>query len=125
MGDSRASSAAKQNMKSTRGSFFTKVTGRDSKPTWGNRIVKDFNDLQYDVSIDRFSKPNRFKNNDLLKRRKVQADLRSRRSSRNKVQASSGPHDVPFKAKSVSRNGKNQALNSPLPNPERLYMSSL
>lgn len=55
MSDSRASSAAK-NMKSTRGSFFTKATGREVKANWGNRILKDFNDLQYEVSIDRFSR---------------------------------------------------------------------
>ena len=60
--DSRASSALKKNMKSTRGSFFTKGTGRDIKPSWGNRIVKDFYDLDYDISIDRFSNNNRFKN---------------------------------------------------------------
>ena len=55
------------------------------KASWGNRIVKDFNDLDYDVSVDRFSKNNRFKNSDIVKRRKVQADLRSRRTSRKKI----------------------------------------
>ena len=62
MEDSRATSALKKNMKSTRGSFFSKGTGREIAPSWGNRIVKDFNDLDYDVSIDRFSNKNRFKN---------------------------------------------------------------
>ena len=33
--DSRVSSALKKNMKSTRGSFFTKGTGREVKPAWG------------------------------------------------------------------------------------------
>ena len=65
--DSRTSSL-KDNMKSTRGSFFNKVTGRDNKPSWSNRIVKDFYDLDYDVGVDRFSKINRFKNSHLLHR---------------------------------------------------------
>ena len=45
--DSRASTSLKDTLKSTRGSFFYRAMGRDTKPAWGNRIVKDFYDLDY------------------------------------------------------------------------------
>ena len=59
-------------MRSTRGSFFSKATGREIRASWGNRIVKDFYDLEYNVGIDRFSNQNKFKNAELVKKRKVQ-----------------------------------------------------
>lgn len=60
--ESRASSSNQDPLKSTRGSFFSRALGRDSRPAWSNRIVKDFNDLDYDTTIDRFSNSTRFKN---------------------------------------------------------------
>lgn len=66
--ESRTSSSVKDNLKSTRGSVFTRALGRDIQPAWGNRIVKDFYDLDYDTSIDRFSNHNRFKNSQLLQK---------------------------------------------------------
>lgn len=42
-------SSIKEKLKSTGASLFYKAVGRDTKPAWGNRIVKDFNDLDYDI----------------------------------------------------------------------------
>lgn len=36
-------------LKSTGATLFQKAAGRDTKPAWGNRIVKDFYDLDYDL----------------------------------------------------------------------------
>lgn len=66
LGESRNSS--KDQMKSTRGSFFVKATGRDTKPAWSNRIVKDFYDLDYQVDRDRFNNINKFKNTEVLRK---------------------------------------------------------
>ena len=120
MVDSRAFSPAK-NMRSTRGSFFTKYTGREVKASWGNRVVKDFNDLQYEVSTNRFSKPNSFKNADVLKRRKLQDAINNRRVSRRKISIGGGsPSSLP-----QSRNRSRMSDSLPLPNPERIFVSSI
>lgn len=73
--ESRASSSIKDHLKSTRGSFFNRAVGRDTRPVWGNRIVKDFYDLDYDTTSFSFSNPRRFKNTQLLQRQKLKADL--------------------------------------------------
>ena len=73
LGDSRSTSE-KEQMKSTRGSFFVKATGRDNKPAWGNRIVKDFNDLGYDVERNRFSNISKFKNTEQEKRQNLKTN---------------------------------------------------
>jgi hypothetical protein len=43
-------------LRSTGTSLVFRSIGREIKPTWGNRIVKDFNDLSYDVPIDLIGK---------------------------------------------------------------------
>ncbi len=111
LGDSRSTSE-KEQMKSTRGSFFVKATGRDNKPAWGNRIVKDFNDLDYDVERNRFSNISKFKNTEQVKKQKLQTDLRKRKNSRRKV----GQEDSrTVKGRSGSRQVRNMSLSVALP----------
>jgi len=47
--DSIDKSGLKEALKSTGTSIFYKAVGRDTRPAWGNRIIKDFNDLDYEV----------------------------------------------------------------------------
>lgn len=103
LSDSRSTSTAKEQLKSTRGSFFLKATGRDVKPPWTNRIIKDFNDLDYDVNTDRFSNINRFTNTALLKKQKIQADLRKKRPSKRRVGPIEDETNQVNKRKSTSR----------------------
>lgn len=39
-------------------SIVFRTISRDTKPTWTNRITKDFNDLSYNVNINLFGKRN-------------------------------------------------------------------
>jgi hypothetical protein len=40
----------KERLKSTGDSLFVRAVGRSTKPAWGNRLVKDFYDLDYDMT---------------------------------------------------------------------------
>lgn len=53
---SRISKTDSERFRSTSASIVFKSIGRDIKPFWGNRIIKDFNDLSYDVPIDLLGK---------------------------------------------------------------------
>ncbi len=68
LADSRSTSEAKEQFRSTGGSFFAKATGRNTKPNWSYRIEKDFNDLEYNVMTDRFANPNAFKNTEAIRK---------------------------------------------------------
>lgn len=118
LADSRSSSN-KEQMKSTRGSFFVKATGRDTKPAWTNRIVKDFYDLDYQVDRDRFNNINKFKNTGALRSEKIQNDIRKRRS-RSKV-----GHGDSTKSKQMSRQEKALSLSMALPRPERIDIGTI
>ena len=43
-------------------SIVFRTISRDTKPTWTNRIIKDFNDLSYNVNINFFGKGKLSKN---------------------------------------------------------------
>lgn len=122
LSDSRSTSAAKEQFKSTRGSFFIKATGRDVKPAWSNRIVKDFNDLDYDVQRDHFFNINKFKNTEILKKQKIQADLRKKRTSTKRV----GPEsNEPYSSRSRQNSlRKGISARGGVTNPERIEMST-
>jgi len=81
--ESRASSSGKDPLKSTRASFFSRAVGRDTRPSWGNRILKDFYDLDYDFTLDRYSNPSQFTNTHQQQKQRLQADL-LKRASRSK-----------------------------------------
>jgi hypothetical protein len=53
---SRLSKPDSERFRSTGTSLVFRSIGREIKPTWGNRIVKDINDLNYDIPIDFFGK---------------------------------------------------------------------
>jgi hypothetical protein len=122
LSDSRSTSAAKEQFKSTRGSFFIKATGRDVRPAWSNRIVKDFNDLDYDVERNRFSSINKFKNTDILKKQKIQADLRKKRASKKRVGPERNELYSPTNRKESLRKGLSALVG--VLNPERIEMST-
>lgn len=52
--------------------------GRDTRPAWSNRIIKDFNDLNYEVKEDILKSPKKFRNSDLVKKKRVQEDINNR-----------------------------------------------
>lgn len=122
LSDSRSTSAAKEQFKSTRGSFFIKATGRDVRPAWSNRIVKDFNDLDYDVERNRLSSINKFKNTDILKKQKIQADLRKKRASKKRVGPEKNELYSPTNRKESLRKGLSALVG--VLNPERIEMST-
>ena len=41
--------ASKESLKTPNASLFAKAVGRERKPVWGNRFLKDFYDLDYDL----------------------------------------------------------------------------
>lgn len=49
---SRFSKNDSEIFRSTGTSLVFKTVGRNTKPSWSNRIIKDVNDLQYDLDID-------------------------------------------------------------------------
>jgi hypothetical protein len=44
----------KSKLRSTGSTMFYRAVGRETKPAWGNRIVKDFYDLDYNVPTSSF-----------------------------------------------------------------------
>ncbi len=111
--DSRASTSLKDNLKSTRGSLFYKAMGRDTKPAWGNRIVKDFYDLDYNPESDLLS--NSFKKSSMNKSRPY---LQTRRQKHNHKKAAPADQLPP---PSTLPTRKNYSLS--LRNPERIEIS--
>lgn len=53
---SRFSKNDSEIFRSTGNSIVFKTVGRDTKPAWSNRFVKDVNDLDYDIDINLFGK---------------------------------------------------------------------
>jgi len=102
--ESRASSSAKDQLRSTRGSFFNRTLGRDTRPAWGNRIVKDFYDLDYDLTSHHSTRPNHtsFTNTQLLNKQRLKADL-LKRTNRAKKQSNPEHSASPRKRDSSSR----------------------
>lgn len=69
--------------RSTGTSLVFKTVGRNTKPSWSNRIVKDVNDLQYSINVDLFGK-NKFQSVTLENRRResLSADKKGNISTR-------------------------------------------
>lgn len=66
--------------RSTGTSLVFKTVGRNTKPSWSNRIIKDVNDLHYDLDIDILGKQkfhsvtldaNRHRNSSMDKKNKI------------------------------------------------------
>jgi hypothetical protein len=66
----------KLRLKSTGSSHFYRTTGRDAKPTLGNRILKDFYDLDYLIpsSFSEFS--DQFKKKEFKRQSRMRADIK-------------------------------------------------
>jgi hypothetical protein len=88
--DSIDQSAIKETLKSTGTSVFYKAIGRDTRPAWSNRIIKDFNDLDYEVKEDIIKSPGKFLNNDLAKKKRVREDINNRISGSRKGNKGNG-----------------------------------
>ena len=99
-------SGISEKAKSTGISLFDRAVGRDSRPTWGNRIYKDVNDLNYDVKVDRFAHINHFK--------KVvpSRGIKKRKSSER--------HNSPGKIKAFEAVKESPRLNKSCFNPESI-----
>ena len=77
---------SRSKMRSTGASIFHKAVGRETSANWGNRIVKDFYDLDYDLSSSLTKFNQKFKSNAHTQRGKVRENIRrvqlsSRRNS--------------------------------------------
>lgn len=68
----------KQKLKGTDSTIFVKATGRSTKPSWGNRIIKDFYDLDYDISNNLSKISEKFTINDPSKYIKANASIGKR-----------------------------------------------
>lgn len=75
----------KDKLKSTGSSLFYRATGRETKPTWGNRIVKDFYDLDYDVKNDMVKFNQNFKSSDVKKQARIRAAIKKSKVARHKI----------------------------------------
>lgn len=53
---SRLSKPDSDLLRSTGTSLVFKTVGRNTKPYWSNRFIKDVNDLNYNIDIDLFGK---------------------------------------------------------------------
>ena len=94
--------------------------GREDRPSWGNRFLKDFNDLHYDFAIDRFSNSNKFINSQLLQSDRLKSDLKGTDRSKKKL----NPEDS--LGNSQGRGAKRGLnLNLSLHQPERIEISTL
>ena len=60
LNNSRFSKADSEAFRSTGASLVFKTIGRNIKPSWTNRIVKDVNDLTYNLDLNLLGK-NKFK----------------------------------------------------------------
>jgi hypothetical protein len=105
MSDDSREAGIKEAMKSTGASLFFRSIGRETRPTWGNRIVKDFYDLDYDVQADLFKHTSKFRNSELTKHKKLRADIEKSKISRRKV--SLDTKALPNRSLSHSRKSKN------------------
>jgi len=63
--DSNDKLSLKDQMKSTGASLFFKSIGREVRPSWSNRIIKDFNDLDYDTPQRTIKNLEKFKNSNI------------------------------------------------------------
>ena len=67
---------SRSKMRSTGASIFHRAIGRETSANWGNRIVKDFYDLDYDLSSSLTKFNQKFKNNANAQRGRVRDNIK-------------------------------------------------
>lgn len=65
----------KSKLRSTGSSMFYRAVGRETKPAWGNRIVKDFYDLDYNVASTTFKLNENFKSSEDKHKHRIREDI--------------------------------------------------
>lgn len=65
----------KSKLRSTGSSLFYRAVGRETKPAWGNRIVKDFYDLDYNVPTSSFRLGDKWGSSTKQQHRRLREDI--------------------------------------------------
>lgn len=82
----------KSKLHSTGSSLFYRAVGRETKPAWGNRIMKDFYDLDYDVPTTSFQLAHKFSSSTKQQYRRLRQDIERSKLQRRKAALPQSQH---------------------------------
>lgn len=114
----------KSKLKSTGTSVFQKAVGRQTSAAWGNRIVKDFYDLDYDIPSTLSKLTENFKSKELEQRKRVRADIKKSHLSQKKMSLDVHSHHQ-TERKRVSNDKPYMKKKVSLANPETIDIGAL
>jgi hypothetical protein len=103
--------------------MFYRAVGRETKPAWGNRIVKDFYDLDYEVPTSTFKISERFKDSSARQHRRIREDIQKSKLNRKKLPAANHSEMLSDRRKTVEvRPNRRSMLRH---NPETIEVGAL